>query len=89
MKIVTSKNTSFNQKSRLIFGNHRGNRRIKLNQQKYPEAQAALEAALKLNAFQEHHSQYYPVTNYFKDKGEAFMSEKVESFRRWPEFCVE
>ena len=44
-------------------------------------------AELKMKAFQEHHSQYYPVINYFKDKGGAFMSEKVESFRRWPEFC--
>ena len=44
-------------------------------------------AGLKLKAFQEHHSQYYPVIYYFKDKGGAFLSEKVESFRRWPEFC--
>jgi N-acetylglucosamine malate deacetylase 2 len=44
-------------------------------------------AGLKLKAFLEHHSQYYGVTSYFKDKGGAFLSEKVESFRRWPEFC--
>lgn len=42
--------------------------------------------ALKLAAFQQHRSQYFPVISYFKDKGGAFLSEKIESFRIWPEF---
>jgi LmbE family N-acetylglucosaminyl deacetylase len=44
-------------------------------------------AARKLEAFMQHRSQYYGVTSYFKDKGGAFMAEKIEAFRRWPELC--
>jgi LmbE family N-acetylglucosaminyl deacetylase len=44
-------------------------------------------AGRKLEAFKQHHSQYEPVRNYFKDKGGAFLSEKIEAFRNWPELC--
>jgi LmbE family N-acetylglucosaminyl deacetylase len=43
-------------------------------------------AQRKLEAFKQHRSQFVPVQNYFKDKGGAYMSVKIEAFRRWPEF---
>jgi Uncharacterized proteins, LmbE homologs len=43
----------------------------------------------KLEAFKQHRSQFMPVQSFFKDKGGAFMAEKIEAFRRWPEFCRE
>gem|GEM_PF-5221301 len=46
-------------------------------------------AQRKLEAFKQHCSQFVPVQSYFKDKGGAFMAMKIESFRRWPEFCQE